>query len=318
MIAVGGEALIDLVQRPHAAPIASPGGGPFNVARVIARLGADVRFCGTISRDHWGEQLIGALATDGVDLSSVLRSDLPTPIATAALDGRGNASYTFAFDHTAAAEYPPEARPALTGVAALHVGTLGLVFEPMSSTYRTMVAESPPDTMVVVDPNCRPMVIADRRRYLVGLEPVLARADVVKVSIDDLEYLAPDGDARSGARALLDRGARVVLLTSGAGGTAVFTRSATVAVPVVPVDVADTVGAGDALGGAFTAWWVLNGLHRDQLDDMAMLTRATEAASVVAALTCERVGADPPTRAELPSTWLDPVGPGMMADDDRA
>lgn len=303
MILVGGEALIDLVQRPGCAAVASPGGGPFNTARTIARLGAPVRFCGTISRDAYGDQLVEALRADGVDLAATRRSALPTPVATATLDDRGNATYTFAFDDTAAAQYPSDARPSLVDIAAFHVGTLGLVFEPMASTYRAMVADAPDDTLVIVDPNCRPRVIADRRRYLDGLAPVLARADVVKVSVDDLVYLSPDVDPIDASAALLDAGASVVLLTAGAAGTTVLTPMGTALVPTRPVEVADTVGAGDSLGGAFTAWWVMNELGREHLDDIELLSQAVRAATDVAAITCQRVGADPPRRDELADDW---------------
>jgi fructokinase len=303
-IAVAGEALVDLVTHPDGRVDAAAGGGPFNSARTMARLGADVSFCGTVSTDPHGQMLVQRLVDDGVDLSLTRRSDLPTPTATAVLDDRGNATYRFAFDGTAAPDYPLADRPPLTGFAAFHLGTLGLVLEPMAGTYREMVAEAPADLLVVCDPNCRPAIVADRAAYLAGLAPVLARADVVKVSSDDLAYLDPAREPAAAAAALLDRGAHVVLLTAGPDGTTVLTRNGSAHVPTVPVEVADTIGAGDALGGAFTAWWVLNGHGRAELDDLHLLRAAVEAATVVASITCQRVGAEPPTRAELPADWL--------------
>lgn len=303
-IAVGGEALVDLVTHPDGRVDAAAGGGPFNSARTMARLGAAVSFCGTVSNDAYGQMLVQRLADDGVDLSLTRRTELPTPTATALLDERGNATYRFAFDGTAAPDYPVADRPSLDGFAAFHVGTLGLVLEPMATTYRTMVAEAPDELLVVCDPNCRPAIVADRGAYLTGLTAVLGRADVVKVSVDDLAYLDPDRDATDAAAALLDLGARVVLLTAGAAGTTVLTPGASTHVPTLPVDVADTIGAGDSLGGAFTAWWVLNGLGRVGLGDLDALRAAVEAATRVASITCQRVGAEPPTRAELPADWL--------------
>jgi fructokinase len=84
----------------------------------------------------------------------------------------------------------------------------------------------------------------------------------------------------------------------------VLTRLGSVHVPTMPVEVVDTIGAGDALGGAFTAWWVLNGHGRAALGDVQLLRRAVEAATVVASITCQRVGAEPPMRTELPADWL--------------
>jgi fructokinase len=304
-IAVGGDALVDVVTYADGRVEAAVGGGPFNSARTMARLGADVSFCGTLSRDDYGQLLAGTLAADGVDLSLTRRSERPTPLARATIDIHGNASYVFEFDGTAALDYPAAERPSLTGFAAFHVGTLGLVLEPMAATYRAMVADVPDDVLVVTDPNCRPQIITERDDYIASLTPVLARTDVVKVSTDDLAYLLPGVEPAAGASALLEVGPRVVLLTAGPHGTSVVTSGGAVHVHAPTVDVVDTIGAGDALGGAFTAWWVLNDLGRDDLTDLGLLRAAVEAATAVASFTCRRVGADPPHRTELPASWLD-------------
>ncbi len=304
-IAVGGDALVDVVTYADGHVEAAAGGGPFNSARTMARLGADVSFCGTLSLDDYGQLLAGTLATDGVDLSLTRRSERPTPLARATLDVHGNASYEFEFDGTAALDYPAAERPTLEGFAAFHVGTLGLVLEPMAATYRAMVADIGDEVLVVTDPNCRPQIIAERDGYVASLAPVLARTDVVKVSTDDLAYLMPGVEPADGASALLERGPQVVLLTAGAHGTTVFTSVGAVHVAAPTIEVVDTIGAGDALGGAFTAWWVLNDLGRDELTDLGLLHAAVEAATAVAALTCRHVGANPPRRVELPASWLD-------------
>ena len=307
-IAVGGDALVDIVTDADGRVEAAAGGGPFNSARTMARLGADVSFCGTLSTDDHGQLLAGKLAADGVDLSLTRRSERPTPLARATLDAGGSASYVFEFDGTAALDYPIAERPSLDGFAAFHVGTLGLVLEPMAATYRAMVADVHDDVLVVTDPNCRPQIIRDRDAYVASLAPVLARTDVVKVSTDDLAYLMPGVEPADGASALLEVGPRVVLLTAGAHGTTVVTSGGAVHVAAPAVEVVDTIGAGDALGGAFTAWWVLNDLGRDELTDLDLLRAAVEAATAVASLTCRQVGANPPHRSELPASWLDHPG----------
>ena len=304
-IAVGGDALVDIVTYSDGRVEESAGGGPFNSARTMARLGADVSFCGTLSSDDYGQFLAGKLADDGVDLSLTRRSERPTPLARASLDTHGNASYVFEFDGTAALDYPTAGRPVLDRFAAFHVGTLGLVLEPMASTYRAMVAGIGDDVLVVTDPNCRPQIIKERDAYIADLAPVLARADVVKVSTDDLAYLMPGVDPVDAASTLLEQGAHVVILTAGALGTSVLTSDGAVHVPAPAIEVVDTIGAGDALGGAFTAWWVLNDLGRDELADLGLLRAAVEAATEVASLTCQHVGANPPHRSELPASWLD-------------
>ena len=187
------------------------------------------------------------------------------------------------------------------GTTVLHVGTLGLLLEPMATSLESLVAEVDDDVLVFVDPNCRPRVVPDRDAYVARLHRVLARADVVKVSGDDLEYLAPDQPLVDAARALLELGPRVVLFTDGGRAVHVLTTDGSFVVDVPRVDVVDTVGAGDSFGGGFLATWVADGLGRRDLADLDALRRATERAVVVAGITCSRAGAEPPHLAELPT-----------------
>jgi fructokinase len=154
-------------------------------------------------------------------------------------------------------------------------------------------------TLVMVDPNCRPPAIRDRATYLARLHGVLAWADVVKVSVDDLAYLAPGTEPTGAAREILGAGPAVVLMTDGAASVSVLTPDDAFDVPVPPVDIVDTVGAGDAFGGAFLARWIERGWGRAELADPAALREAVTLAIGVAIRTCERPGADPPRRDEL-------------------
>ena len=169
-IVVGGEALYDLVAGPgddadtltgHA------GGGPFNVARTIGRLRQPVAFLGRLSTDRLGATHARMLTEDGVGLECVVRSDDPTTLALASVDDDGVASYGFYTAATAAAGLTPQAALAALPqhVAALHVGTLGLVLEPLASAMEAVVERLAGRTMVVVDPNCRPQAIADPAPY---------------------------------------------------------------------------------------------------------------------------------------------------------
>ncbi len=301
MIVVGGEALVDLVIDPDGSVTARLGGGPFNTARTIGRLDSDVAFLGALSRDRFGTMLHGELLADGVADSLVQFTELPTTLASAELDERGAASYRFYISDTAAPNLYPLPLP--EHVSILHVGTLGLVFEPMASTLEAIVRHISDEILVLLDPNCRPRVTSDRVGYLARLERMLRRADVVKVSTDDLDFIAPD-DHLGGIRSLLDGGACVVLHTDG--GSSVHVHWATgkpATVPVPAVDVVDTIGAGDAFGGAFAAWWDQAGLGRGQLLEREAVSAAVAAAVEVAAINCSRIGAQPPRRSELGETW---------------
>jgi fructokinase len=240
------------------------------------------------------------LEADRVDLTLATATEAPTTLAVAELDASGAATYRF---HTAETSAPGLDLDAVIaaighGPEALHVGTLGLVLEPMATALSAGVARLADDTLLMVDPNCRPRVIADRDAYLARLTTVLGRADIVKVSGDDLAYMAPTRSAIDSARSLLALGPRVVLLTDGAHAVWALGHDFEAELPVPPVAVVDTVGSGDAFGGAFLAWWVERGSGRDGLADEAAVTEATTHAIEVASLTCGRPGADPPTRTE--------------------
>lgn len=303
MIVVAGEALIDLLVRPDGSRVAVPGGGPFNAARTIARLGGAVAFLGRLSTDDYGRVLREALAGDGVDLSMAESTDAPTTLAVAELDDLGAATYRFQTADTAAAALTGEAVAAAlaTQPRAFHLGSLGLALEPIATALLTGIASTGPDTLVMVDPNCRPAVIRDRAAYVDRLESIMVRTDVVKASTDDLAYLVPDRSVAMAARALLERGPSVVLVTDGPRAVLVVTRAGVVQHPVPEVTVVDTVGAGDAFGGAFLARWIEGGADRAELADPALLHAAVTFAIEVAALTCQRSGADPPRRIELRS-----------------
>jgi fructokinase len=301
VIAVIGEALIDLVVGPGGQVTATPGGAPFNTARTCGRLGADVAYVGAVSTDRFGLLLADRLAADGVSLDRVVRVDKPTTLAAAELDESGAATYRFYIDGTSVLELPGTVD--LTGARAVFAGGLGLGLEPIATTIERLVTGAPAGCLTMVDINCRPATITDRASYLARLDRVLARIDIIKVSDDDLEYLAPGSSPVDAAAGLLDRGAQVVLLTAGAGDVEVLTAAGRFDVAVEPVSVVDTIGAGDAFDGGFLAWWIGSGRGRADLSAAADLRSAVEAATAVAGVTCTRRGADPPHRADLPAGW---------------
>jgi fructokinase len=301
VIVVAGEALVDLILHPDGHLTANAGGGPFNTARTIGRLGVDVALLGRLSTDRFGGMLAAALAADGVDLRWVSATEAPTTLAVAELDAAGAASYRFHLAETSAPGLTLEETLAMlrSEPGAIHVGTLGLVVDPMASALAAGIGRTARSTLVMVDPNCRPRVIPDRDAYLARLRSVLSRADVVKVSADDLTYLAPEMTPLHAARSLLTDGVGVVLLTDGARAVTVLAGGFAFELPVPATDVVDTVGSGDAFGGAFLARWIERGLGPVDLANEAALREAVVLAIDVASATCRRPGADPPHRAEL-------------------
>jgi len=297
-ILVAGEALVDLVPAADGTLSPYPGGGPFTTARALGRLGRPVAFAGRLSTDRFGERMAAMLAADGVAADATERTGDPTTLALAEVDATGAATYRFYERGTSAPGLTEaDALAAATRAAYLHVGTLGLLLEPMAAALEALATRLAGDALVMVDPNCRPAMGGGE--YRSRLERVLAVADVVKVSDDDLAFLAPGVPALQAARALLDRGPSVVLLTRGSEGAIAIAAGQEDAVPAPPVDVVDTIGAGDAFSGGWLAHWAEHGLGRGDLARPDAVRAATRFACLVAALTCARAGASPPRRAEL-------------------
>jgi fructokinase len=311
VIAVIGEALIDLIVAADGEDgkgrdgkiTARLGGGPYNTARTLGRLGMAPVFLDRLSGDGFGRMLRARLDADGVTLGIPEPSEAPTTLAVAETDPVGVARYRFYLTGTAAAdlEYPALAAALPPGVAAVHVGTLGLVMEPIGFGVEQVIGHDvPPDALVMVDPNCRPGAIDDRAAYLARIGRILRRADVVKVSVEDLDYLSPGVPVHTAAAAMLDAGPALVLVTDGPRPARAFLPGQEIAADIPEVQVVDTIGAGDAFGGAFLAWWSAAGLVRSDLKRPGPVGEALRAAVEVAALTCTRAGAEPP--------WGTPTG----------
>jgi fructokinase len=302
VILVGGEALFDLVDTGGDTLSAHPGGGPFNAARTIGRLERPVAYLGRLSTDRFGTRMAGILTEDGVRLDAVVRTDDPTTLAIAEFDARGDASYRFYTDGTSAPGLATEAALAAlpATIDALLVGTLGLVLEPMATALEAVVEHLAGEALVAVDVNCRPWIIDDPGGYRRRLTRLLRHTDLVKVSEEDIGWLAPGPAPVEATRALLaDGGPTVAVLTRGGDGAVVVAPDDEVSVPPPPADVVDTIGAGDAFIGGFLAWWHERGLGREALSDLPTATDATRFACLVAARTVERAGASPPRRSEL-------------------
>ncbi|MGH2885636.1 MAG: PfkB family carbohydrate kinase, partial [Solirubrobacteraceae bacterium] len=166
-----------------------------------------------------------------------------------------------------------------------------------------LVRDAEPGTLVLVDPNCRDGAVPARGVYCERLRDVLCLADVVKASEEDFVYLDPDRTPHQTARALLECGPAVVLLTNDSRGATVLTATYEATVEAPFVDVVDTIGASDAFGAAWLAGWMAGGLGRQDVGDFDAVLRTAEFAAFVAARTCERAGAEPPRAAKVDAEW---------------
>ncbi|WP_020556910.1 carbohydrate kinase family protein [Embleya scabrispora] len=304
MIFVVGEAVVDLVTSGHGDTAAHPGGSPANVAVGLGRLGSPVSLLTQYGRDPYGEMLAGHFADSLVTVvGEATAGDLPTSTAIARTDTAGAATYEFALSWDPAPI--PDELPA--GMVCLHTGSIAVTLEPGATTVRRLLEQARGRCTVSYDPNCRPTLMGGPTRARTLIEHRAALADVVKVSNDDLGWLYPGRDITDVAREWLERGPALVVVTRGAAGSYGVCGSGDVHCPAPTVEVADTVGAGDA----FTAG-LLDALRRLDLlgvDNAPRLRRLGPGtlfellgeASLVSALTCARPGADPPTAQEVES-----------------
>ena len=335
VISVLGELVVDLIPDPSAgsgpedtAPryVARPGGNALNVAVAAGRLGAPVHLLARLGTGPLGHNLRRHAELSGVELAGLVEADEPVSLAVVGLGPDGSPDYGFHVLGAADWQWTEEeVRSVLPDrTAILHVGSISSWTPPGSEAIAALVERlhGTGSALVSVDPNIRPPLADGPVGRTLGnsadavrtrLDRLLAHADIVKVSAEDLSWLEPD--AVAGAEALdaaaqrwADRGPALVLLTDGGApvriappGRPLLRREP----PKVPV--ADTVGAGDSLAAGLFAGLLEAGVpDRPTLEALPddRLVALADRAALVAALTCTRVGADPPTRAELAAARL--------------
>ena len=306
MILVCGEALVDLVPDPVDSKrfVSRPGGSPANTAVALARLGTSVSMLARLSTDGFGRQLRAHLLDNDVDLSHAVAASEPSSVALATVSADGSADYRFLIAGTADWGWTDSELGTLPkGTTAVHGGSLALLLAPGCSAVERMLLRSRDTSTVSLDPNIRPELVTDLAGYRDSMERCVAAADLVKVSREDIDALHPGERASDVARRWARNGPALVVVTDGAAGSVGVTAVGEVGVPAEPVAVVDTIGAGDTFAAALLDW-----LHRARrlggrladlgTDDVAGMLRHASRAS---AITCSRVGADPPYRAELES-----------------
>jgi len=301
LIVVCGEALIDVIHNGDGTERTLPGGGPFNTARALARLGVPTSFLGHLSDDPFGRELAELLKTDGASLDLATFGPERTTVAMADVDSEGLAEYQFVVQGTSAPQLTLSMLPDRLSpeVNALHLGTLGMVLEPMASTLVEFIHRERGARVVMLDPNVRAGLIPDDV-YRERLRDAVCRSTIVKASEDDLAWMFPGVGYRDAAEQLLGSGVRLVVVTLGSAGSFGAHRDLRITVEAVPVHLVDTIGAGDSFGAALLAWLHDNGhLEQDLTLESDQLLAALQYACAAAAITCSRAGAEPPWKHEM-------------------
>jgi fructokinase len=300
VIVVVGESLVDVVVDQDGDSTETAGGSPLNVAVGLGRLDIRVTLISQNGHDERGEMVVQHVTASDVEIVAAPTRSGRTSVATAHLGAGGGATYDFDLEW----DLPRQELPVCH---ALHVGSLGTLLEPGRQSVLDLVQQaSSREVFVSYDANLRETFIDDPQGTRRDVLELAQQCTLVKLSDEDAEVLGEHPDDFARALTAGER-TRLVLLTRGALGATAYTGTGEVSVQPRPVEVVDTVGAGDAFMAATLA----------QLDDLGAFThpahglplepddlrRLLRGAMEVAAITCERRGANPPRRPELPAGW---------------
>lgn len=258
-----GEVLIDIIPSTQirlgaACYSPHPGGAIANVAVAIARLGGSARFIGGVSEDEFGQLLVQALTDNRVDTRYIhIVREASTTVALVSLQADGQRHFTFFRQDSADSQLQAGDLnwSAWHDAAICHVGGVLLSSEPArSATFAAMDYTRQRGSITSLDVNVRPMLWASPAAIHDTIAKAVERTDILKLSLDESEFVSEPGSTPPGldrlAESLLERGPRLVIITSGANGALLQTATQQVEVRQLPVRPVDTTGAGDAFIGA--------------------------------------------------------------------
>ncbi|MDQ0276578.1 fructokinase [Arthrobacter silviterrae] len=288
-VIVIGEALTDVVVTSGGTS-EHPGGSPANVAYGLGRLGVSTGLLTALGDDDRGAAIETHLRSTDVTLLPGAYSLDRTSSATATLTQDGSASYNFdvVWDlEPAAPAYVPK---------VLHTGSIATFLAPGAGAVKTLMQHCHHDCIVTYDPNIRPSLLGSHAEALSIFEDLINLTDVVKLSDEDATWLYPRMNLDDIAGRLLRLGAGLVVITQGAQGALLATPDTRLTIPAVQSTVVDTIGAGDS----YMAALIMGLLTRVTVGYApSVLEQVGRTASMAAAITVRRPGANPPTSDEL-------------------
>jgi fructokinase len=302
-----GDALVDFLPvksvdgRDAAVPVA--GGSCLNVAVGMARLGAPAGFVGGISTDLFGRMIVDHALASQVDLRYAVRSEHQTTLAfvrTVAAEPQ----YGFYDEATASRNWVyRRGSIAFDDIEAIHLGSTTLVNDEGAAQALAMIDDAGASVTISFDPNCRPALVRHKARYVDQMDAFAAAADIVRMSDVDFEFLYGGSDYAGRAKSFIEAGASLVVITRGIDGAQAWHGKAGMAEVRAPtIDVVDTIGAGDSFQAALL--FALRALGRISVEALIEMNpdelgRALSFASICAAFTCGRAGADPPRATDV-------------------
>jgi fructokinase len=302
-----GDALVDFLPvkssdgRDATVPVV--GGSCLNIAVGMARLGASAGFVGGISTDLFGRMIADDASASQVELRYVTRSDRQTTLAFVRTIA-GEPQYAFYDEATASRNwaYHRGSIP-FDEIEAIHVGSTTLANDKGAAQALAMIEDAGGSTTISFDPNCRPNLVRHKARYVDQMNAFAAAADIVRMTDVDFEFLYGGNDYAGKAKSLIEAGAGLVVVTRGIKGAQAWHRGVgAVEVRAPAVDVVDSIGAGDSFQAALL--FALRAIGRIKTGPLSQmnseeLCRVLSFASICAAFTCGRAGADPPRQSDV-------------------
>ena len=304
-ILVLGETILDMTPVSSTASGGSRfetalGGSAYNTARALGALGARVMFAGAVSRDDWGARFRAALVQKDVDCALLRDSEKPMPLALVSPEGAHGPAFTLYLAGTAHEDaLAPDALP--DGAAHVHVSSFHACVAPTGAGVLALMEKSRGRATVSFDPNIRPGVLPAREEALVLVEERVRLSDIVKASAQDMKWLYPGLNPLEAMANWSAMGPRLAILTEGELGVTACTPEGRCHALAPAVDVADTVGAGDAFTAALLAEMARAGaLGQDAAPiEPDALRRWLTFAGACAAWTCAPRGAQAPDRKDI-------------------
>jgi fructokinase len=309
MIICIGEAVIDLFQTPVEGLgdtfLPLPGGCAYNASIAIGRLKTPVAFLGRLSNSFFGEIQLKRLKENNVRDDLVIRCEQNTILAFIKTEEGKEPQYAFYEDGTGDRFLSTEELPVLpVETSCIVFGSISMTMEPIASTIETLITGESKRIVTAFDPNIRPFMIKDRDAYIKRFERLAGVSTIVKISLEDFEFIKPNPNPQDALEKLVAMGSKLAILTLGPNGAIAALRCKNGNVIKTGVEginvpnLVDTVGAGDTFIGAFLAWLEMRGMmSRNAIDNLTEieLNEALAFANKAAAFVCARHGAQPPT-----------------------
>lgn len=313
-----GELLIDFVPQQKGCALDEvthfervAGGAPANVAAAVARLGGSAAMISQVGQDAFGTHILKVLEGNGVDCAAVFRTDRAnTGLAFVSLDATGNREFSF-FRNPSADLFLDESQitPDLfQDCAALHFCSVDLVDWPVRQAHqRAITLAREAGALISFDPNVRLPLWNSPADCQAAIQTFLPCADLVKLSDDEVEFVTGCTDERAAAKQLFENDCKLLLVTRGANGSAVYTPQTEAFAETLSVPVTDTTGAGDSFIGSFLYQLTRDGIGANDLVTLPQerLEAYLRFSAQYASLTVQHKGAVMATLEELKQAYPD-------------